>query len=206
MQPEIAAPSEEIAVETKPARARGKARVKLVATTDAPKPVARVMQLVAALKAEQESAASLDPEDRLKVMSSLRDILVARESERTDWEERLHELQSELDAAQQALRREQIAAEQAEAQHRRVVADLKLLHEHQRSIWTLERRRLEITVDAFEGVRRKTLAARLARLARPAVAAALALAAAAALTLASDTGATGRKPAGHVVIGGFQVE
>lgn len=208
MQPEIAVPSEEIHVETKPARSRGKARVKLVAASEdeAPKPIARVMQLVAALKAEQESAAPLDPEDRLKVMSSLRDILVSRESERADWEERLREMQAQLDAAQEALRMAQIATEQAEPQHRRLVADLKLMHEHQRSIWTLERRRLEITVDALESARRKTLGARLARLARPAVAAALLLAAIAALLLSSDTGATSSKPVGHVVIGGFQIE
>ncbi|HUH86177.1 MAG TPA: hypothetical protein VLX85_16330 [Stellaceae bacterium] len=176
------------------------------AEPEAPRPVARVMQLVAALKAEQESAASSSPEDRVKLMSSLREILVERDHERGDWEERLTEMHSQLDAAQEGLRMAHIATEQAEAHHRRLVADLKLMHEHQRSIWTLERRRLEITVDALENARRKTLAARLARLARPAVAVALLLVAITGFVLASDSSATGGKPAGHLIIGGFQLD
>jgi len=208
MQPEIA-PGEEVRSETKPARARGKARVKLVppAEPEAPKPVVRVMQLVAALKAEQESAASEDtPEARVKLMSSLREILVERDHERGDWEERLHEMQAQLDAAKEALRMAHIATEQAEAHHRRLVADLKLMHEHQRSIWMLERRRLEITVDALESARGKTLSARLARLARPALAAALLLVAIAGFALTSDSSAAVGKHAPHLVIGGFQLD
>lgn len=207
MQPEIA-PGEEVRSETKPARARGKARVKLVppAAPEGPKPVARVMQLVAALKAEQESAALSSPEDRVKLMSSLREILVERDHERGDWEERLSEMQSQLDAAQEALRMAHIATEQADAHHRRLVADLKLMHEHQRSIWALERRRLEITVDGLENARGKTLAARLARLARPAVAAALLLVAITGLALTGDSSAASGKPQGHLIIGGFQLD
>jgi len=208
IQPEIA-PGEEVRSETKPARARGKARVKLVppAEPETPKPVARVMQLVAALKAEQESAASEDtPEARVKLMSSLREILVERDHERGDWEERLHEMQAQLDGAKEALRMAQIGTEQAEVHHRRLVADLKLMHEHQRSIWMLERRRLEITVDALESARGKTLSARLARLARPALAAALLLVAIAGFALTSDSSAAVGKHAPHLVIGGFQLD
>jgi hypothetical protein len=206
MQPEIA-PGEEVRSETKPARARGKPRVKLVppAEPEGPKPAARVMQLVAALKAEQESAAS-SPEARVKLMSSLREILVERDHERGDWEERLSEMQSQLEAAQEALRMAPIATERAEAHHRRLVADLKLMHEHQRSIWALERRRLEITVDGLENARRRTLAARLVRLGRPAVAAALLLVAITGLVLTGDSSAASGKPQGHLIIGGFQLD
>jgi hypothetical protein len=205
----------DIDIVAKPTRARAKGRkAPADAGGDGPRPVARIMQLVAALKAEQEAAAAdalpVEPAERMEVMSSLREILVVRQEEQTGWEGRVQEMQAQLDAAQEALKMARIASDEAEAQHKRLVADLKLMHEHQRSIWTLERRRLEITVDALEDAREKSILAKLARLARPAMAAALLLAAAAGLLLAGDSGAAGG-PAGvprghHLVIGGFQLD
>jgi hypothetical protein len=186
----------------KAARPRGKGRAKPVAEVAASKPISRILQLVAALKAEQETplaersvapatvpaaAPGEEPAEPITVLSSLRDILVAREQERGEWEERARSLEGELIEARAAMRTARDAAAQTEAQHRRVIADLKLLHEHQRSIWQLERRRLEITIDGFESERQNKIVKRAARLARPALLAGLLIVLLALAMLSGDT-------------------
>ena len=215
---------------------RGKARAETAGESGTgEKPVARIMQLVAALKAEQETASveplaavpqaaeppaaeppAAEPSERVKLMSSLRDILTTREQERAEWKERLRELRAQFAQSREQERAEwaarlralevrlveaQVATEaaravasHAEAQHGRVVGDLKLLHEHQRSIWQLERRRLEITIDGLEQAQRQTLGAKAARLLRPALLAGLVLVALAAVALSGDSGAAPRPP------------
>lgn len=175
-------------------RNRAKARAAL-GEAGAEQPIARVMQLVAALKAEQEAGNSLAPADdtdeRVRLMGWLRRLLATREDERKAWEDHIRSLEAQLTEARDAAERARMVAADATAQHRRLVADLKLMHEHQRSIWQLERRRLEITVEGFEQGRRRSVLRRAARLARPAVAAGLILAAVAAVTLAADSSAAG---------------
>jgi hypothetical protein len=188
-------------------RGRTKPRAKLVADaprTSAKKPISRILQLVAALKAEQEAPAPErkvapasapvaapveEPSEPISVLSSLRDILVSREQERSEWEERARSLEGELVEARAALRAAREAAVQSETQHRRIVADLKLLHEHQRSIWQLEHRRLEITLDGFEKKRQKKIVKRAAYLARPALVAGLLIVLVALAVLSGDSGA-----------------
>lgn len=176
---------EEISLE-KSAGRRGKARPRLheEAGGDAGQPVARVLQLVAALKAEQESlapaASSEDPAARVKLIGSLRHILEAREQERQAWQAQIRQLETQLAEAQTSV-------ERISQQHDRLVGDLKLMHDHQRSIWGLERRRLEITIAGFEQARKKTLLSRAARLARPALAAGLLAATVAAVALSADS-------------------
>ena len=191
----------------KAVRSRAKPRAKLVAETPgagAKKPISRILQLVAALKAEQDASPperSVEPAgvavaapveetpEPISVLSSLRDILVSREQERGEWEERARSLEGELVEARDALRAAREAAAQSETQHRRIVADLKLLHEHQRSIWQLEHRRLEITVDGLQKKQHKNIVDRVAYLARPALVAGLLIVLVALAVLSGDSGA-----------------
>jgi hypothetical protein len=185
-------------------RAKGRAKPATAAGGSAEKPISRILQLIAALKAEQETppaersfapastlaaTPSEAPAEPISVLSSLRDILVAREQERGEWEDRARSLEGELIEARTAIRAARDAAAQTEAQHRRVVADLKLLHEHQRSIWQLERRRLEITIEGLESERQKKVIERAARLARPALLAGLLIVLLALAVLSRDSGA-----------------
>jgi hypothetical protein len=144
-------------------------------------PVGRVLQLVAALKAEQEAGSPLslasDAAERVKLLEWLRRFLALREEERGGWEGRVHDLEAELSAAREIAATALSGAEQAAAQHDRLITDLKLMHEHQRSIWQLERRQLQIALEAMQKTRRRSLLRQFVRLARPAVAAALLLAA-----------------------------
>jgi hypothetical protein len=143
------------------------------------RPLGRVMQLVAALKAEQDAGSPLslaaDPAERVKLLAWLRRFLAVRDAERSGWETRIHALEVELAQTCETVARERAAAEQAAAQQERLLADLRLLHEHQRSIWQLERRQLEIALGALEKRRQRSLLRQVARLARPALAAALLL-------------------------------
>ena len=157
-------------------------------------PVARVLQLVAAIKAERWGQAGegreVMPVDRAGMFAALRRLLSAREQERGEWRHQVARIEGELGAARSAADQLRAELEQTAAQHRRALADLKLLHEHQRSIWQLERRRLEITVEACEQARRYRLPARLLGFVqRPAALAALLLVSLAALALARDSGA-----------------
>jgi hypothetical protein len=154
-------------------------------------PIVHVMQLVAALKAEQEAGSPLalakDADERVKLMGWLRRFLAARDEERTAWEGRIRDIETRLCAAQAAGAAARAAAEQEAVQHQRLVSDLKLMHEHQRSIWQLERRRLEITLDGLQQARGGSMRRRAARLSRPAVVAALLLASLAAVALSADS-------------------
>jgi hypothetical protein len=195
MVPETADSSVRDRGATRTRRSRAKARP--APGGGAEQPVARVMQLVAALKAEQEAGSPLAPagktDDRIRLMTWLRRILGAREEERRGWEEQIRRLGAELGAAKELAEQARAAAADTTVQHHRLVADLKLMHEHQRSIWELERRRLEITVEGFERAQRRGILRRAARLARPAVAAGLILAAFAAVALSADSSAAGAR-------------
>jgi hypothetical protein len=155
--------------------------------------VARVFELVAAIRAEQRAGGEARPipaSERAKLFTALRGVLAAREHERAQWHHQLLRLESELGEARAASERLRAELDRAQAQHRRAIEDLKLLHEHQHSIWQLERRRLEITVDAYEQARRNRLFARAAGFVRrPASLAALLLVSLVTLALARDTGA-----------------
>jgi len=94
-------------------------------------------------------------------------------------------------AVAEAMSQQQRLVAETNSQHQRLIADLKLMHEHQRSIWELERRRLEITVEGFERAQHRGILRRARRLARPAVAAGLILAALAAVALSADSSAAG---------------
>jgi hypothetical protein len=208
-------------------RPRGKARAKSAgeASGAGQKPIAHILQLIAALKAEQEASPvprkaapaaepsvapaempdttpSDEPTEPVSVLSSLRDILVAREQERNEWEDRERGLLAELAEARAATRTARDAVNQAEALHRRVVADLKLLHEHQRSIWQLERRRFEITIEGFEREHQKKLVKKATRLARPALLAGLLIVLLALAVLSGDSGAASGGTHARVDAGG----
>ena len=194
MTPETAAREARDGGAAKIRRGRGKARP-APGEDGAEQPVARVLQLVAALKAEHEAGGlpavveAEDPNERVRVMSWLKRILLAREDERKGWEDQIRRLETQIAAAQQAVEETRAGAADAASQHHRLVADLKLLHEHQRSIWQLERRRLEITIEGYERKRQRSALRRAARLARPAVAAGLILAALSAVALSGDSSA-----------------
>lgn len=181
----------------KPAGQRGKARARPrgEAAGNGEPPVARILQLVAALKAEQASLAAAAPAgdaaERVKLLGWLRRILDAREQERQSWQMQLRGLEAQLAEAQ-------AAAERTGQQQERLIVDLKLMHEHQRSIWELERRRLGITIEGLERARRKTLLVRAARLARPALAVGLLLASLTAVALSADSAAVGGRARLHI--------
>lgn len=181
----------------KPAGQRGKARARPrgEAGGNGEQPVARILQLVAALKAEQESLAAAAPAgdaaERVKLLGWLRRILDAREQERQAWQTQLRGLEAQLAEAQ-------AAAERTGQQQERLIVDLKLMHEHQRSVWELERRRLEITIEGLERARRKRLLVRAARLARPALAVGLLLASLAAVALSADSAAVEGRARLHI--------
>jgi hypothetical protein len=168
-------------------RKRAARRAPPDAASEAP-PVARIMQLVAALKAEQDvpqpENAPEETNERLRLMRWLRRLLTARNEERGAWEGRVRELAAQLEEAQRVATMASAAVEEATTQHERLIADLKLMHEHQRSIWQLERRQLEITLDALQKAQQRTL---LRRISRPALAAALLLVSLAAVALTADS-------------------
>jgi hypothetical protein len=173
-----------VAVKTRKRAAR---RAPPVAEGEAP-PVARIMQLVAALKAQHElpqpEGAPEEASERLRLMQWLRRLLTARNEERGAWESRVHDLAAQLEEAQRVAAMASAAVEEATTQHERLIADLKLMHEHQRSIWQLERRQLEITLDALQKAQQRSL---LRRISRPALAAALLLVSLAAVALTADS-------------------
>lgn len=191
----------EMPAPAKMARPRGKRGAKTVAEAagTAGKSISRVLQLIAVLKAEQETPAAersvapvgtqpVVPADEqaqlIGMLSSPRDILVACEQERGEWKERARRLESELNEARAAAQAARDSAAEAEAQHRRIVADLKLLHEHQRSIWQFERGRLEIAEH------QKKIARRAVWLALPALIAGLLIVLLALALLSSQSDAT----------------
>jgi hypothetical protein len=163
------------------------------ASLAADQPAQRIRQLLASIKAEQEESQAT-PSDRVRTIEWLRRFLAVREQERAAWACNLAELQGCLEDAHRAARAAETALDQAAIQHRRAIADLKLLHDHQRSIWELERRRLEISAGSLEGRRR----ARLPITSPLSVLASLCLIAVAALALASDSGSQSGASSQHI--------
>ena len=119
--------------------------------------MARIGRLVATIKAERHVDRVVRPivesGERDRLVALLRRFVVAREQERLAWEETLRQMKAELAEAQSAAQAAQAQYEQEASRHQRDLADLELLHEHQRSIWNLDRRRLEITIDGLENAR-----------------------------------------------------
>ena len=148
--------------------------------------MARIDRLMAAIKAERGAEGAVqqaaETGERGQLIALLRRFLTARERERLAWEEVVSRLEAELAETKATAHAVQ---EQAASGHQRALADLELLHEHQRSIWSLERRRLEITVAGLE----RTLRARATRSkARLVFAASLLVVAVLGLGIASDPG------------------
>ena len=119
--------------------------------------MAQIGRLVATIKAERHADRVVQPiaesGERDQLVALLRRFVVAREQERLAWEETLRQLQADLAAAQAAAQAAQRRHEEEASRHQRDLADLELLHEHQRSIWNLDRRRLEITIDGLTEAR-----------------------------------------------------
>jgi hypothetical protein len=106
--------------------------------------LAPIARLVANIKAQRAAAGDSGSDER--------DRLAA---ERREWQEKVAVFEAELAEARAALAAAQARHEQADRQHRRAMADLELMHEHQRSIWQLDRRRLEITIAGQQKVERE---------------------------------------------------
>ena len=87
----------------------------------------------------------------------------AREQERARWEVALRELDAALAAARAATHAAERQHEQALDQHRRALADLTVMHNDERSLWLLERRRLEMQIEALQDARARRNKRRLAR-------------------------------------------
>jgi hypothetical protein len=119
--------------------------------------MAQIGRLVATIKAERHADRVVQPivesGERDQVVALLRRFVIAREQERLAWEETLRQMKAELAEAQAAAHAAQTRHEQEASRHQRDLADLELLHEHQRSIWNLDRRRLEITIDGLSDAR-----------------------------------------------------
>lgn len=119
--------------------------------------MAQIGRLVATIKAERHADRVVQPiaesGERDQLVALLRRFVVAREQERLAWEETLRQLQADLAAAQAAAQAAQRRHEEEASRYQRDLADLELLHEHQRSIWNLDRRRLEITIDGLTEAR-----------------------------------------------------
>lgn len=119
--------------------------------------MAQIGRLVATIKAERHADRVVQPiaesGERDQLVALLRRFVVAREQERLAWEDTLRQMQADLAAAQAAAQAAQARQGEEASRHQRDLADLELLHEHQRSIWNLDRRRLEITIDGLTNAR-----------------------------------------------------
>ena len=157
----------------------------------------RIAQLVAVIKAERDALGNVSgesggPVDEARLAALMRQFLAAREQERLDWERRMGQLDVELAEAKATIAAAQQQYERAAQQHEQAIADLELLQNHQRSIWLLDRRRLEITIRGLEAAgERRWYRSAWRSLPRPAVAAALLLALLAGIALSQDSAAHG---------------
>ena len=119
--------------------------------------MARIGRLVATIKAERHADRVVQPivetGEHDQLVALLRRFVVAREQERREWDETLRRMTAELAEAQAAAQAAQARRDEEASRHQRDLADLELLHEHQRSIWNLDRRRLEITIDGLDVAR-----------------------------------------------------
>lgn len=185
---------EEIVTEA-PRRGRRRSRA------TAADPIARVRQIVAAIKADRE-AAGLAPlpvveggdreefseaSGRDELVALLKQYLAARKHEHDAWEAERAQFRAALAALEEQARKAVLEREEAADQHRHAMADLTLQHEHQRSVWLLERRRLEITLRGLEQQQKRGWPAVKARL-RPVIAAGLLILALVAAGLTRDSG------------------
>jgi hypothetical protein len=87
----------------------------------------------------------------------------ARGHERSRWETALKELDAALATARAATHAAERQHEQALDQHRRALADLTVMHNDERSLWLLERRRLDMQIEALRDARARRGARRLPR-------------------------------------------
>lgn len=116
--------------------------------------MAQIGRLVATIKAERRVVQpSAESGERDQLIALLRRFVAAREQERLAWEETLRQTQADLEAAHATAQAARARHEEEASRHQRDLADLELLHEHQRSIWNLDRRRLEITIDGLTNAR-----------------------------------------------------
>ena len=113
-------------------------------------PLAPIARLVATIKAERAASAGLGAEERERLTAELRRFAAAHEQERSHWQEAMDALKAERDQFREAAQAAEARHEQVTQQHRQAMADLELKHDHQRSIWQLDRRRLEITIAGQE--------------------------------------------------------
>ena len=162
-------------------------------------PTARIARLVAAIKAERdasEAKPAAEPsgepcdgaKDETDAHALMRQLLAARDREKAGWARAMQQLASDLAEAKAAVATLKDDLARAAVEHRRAITELEASHSDQRSIWQLERRRLEITIDGFEKKRRKTWPSRLGLAkARPAQLIAVMVVAVAAMILAQDT-------------------
>src|SRR5579864_4153364 len=136
---------------------RGREAIAAKGAPPAGEAMARIGRLVATIKAERHADRIVQPiaesAEHDQIIGLLRRFVVAREQERQEWEETLRQLKAELAEAQAMAQAAQLRHQQEASRHQRDLADLELLHEHQRSIWNLDRRRLEITIDGLERTR-----------------------------------------------------
>ncbi len=140
---------------------RSMSAVPALAPTDGGQRVGQAMaeigRLVATIKAERHADRVVQPiaesGEREQLVALLRRFVVAREQERLAWEETLRQMKAELAEAQAAAQAAQTRHQEEASRHQRELADLELLQEHQRSIWNLDRRRLEITIDGLADAR-----------------------------------------------------
>jgi len=77
----------------------------------------------------------------------------SREQERSRWEAILKEVEAALTAARTATHTAERQHEQALDQHRRALADITIMHNDERSLWLLERRRLDMQIEALQDAR-----------------------------------------------------
>ncbi|HYM32688.1 MAG TPA: hypothetical protein VEU47_15395 [Candidatus Cybelea sp.] len=120
---------------------------------------ARIAGLVAAIKAEREGEDRLLARERTSATIDLaaltRQLIAARDRERLEWEQTTDLLKAELAEAQSGLVAMKAEVDALAARHRRNLVDLEAGHADQRSIWQLERRRLEATIASLERSRQR---------------------------------------------------
>jgi hypothetical protein len=85
--------------------------------------------------------------------TEMRALESAREEERSRWEAILKEVEAALIAARAATHTAERQHEQALDQHRRALADITIMHNDERSLWLLERRRLDMQIEAMQDAR-----------------------------------------------------
>jgi hypothetical protein len=123
---------------------------------------ARLIQLMRDFVAtyERERAAWLSAIERLtaekeEAREELHALTAERERERLDWQERIERLEAAAIDARAMAAAVKAEHQQAVQQHQRALADLTTMHNDQRSLWLLDRRRLEVTIEALEAKRRR---------------------------------------------------